>query len=451
MYFINSGDIIIPMMEAFRIRGGRVLEGEISVQGSKNAATKLVAATLLTSHQCVLKGLPDIRDVNVMLAILEKMGARIKREEGVVAIDNSNIDPNKMPADMVRELRSSVVFIGPLLGRFGEVRMPYPGGDKIGARGLDTHFNVFSDLGYEVIAEEGYFTIRKTPKVPIVRKVVLDEFSVTASENLLMAASLLPYKIEVSILATEPHIENLVEFLNKMGADIHLLPNHRAIITGRTALYGAEHEVVRDYIEAGTFIVTALCAGGALRIHDFPLSHLELFLQKLKRFGADFTIEDQRTVFVRKARQLFMPKMQMMIYPGVPTDLQSPIGVLATQTQGSTIVHDPLYERRLSYLKELQKMGAKVNIMDDHRAEVIGPTKLRGVTIRGEDIRGGMSLIIAGLIAEGETILENAYQVDRGYERIEERLRSLGADIERINYEAPLNTVDASQISNFKF
>ncbi|MDX1608343.1 MAG: UDP-N-acetylglucosamine 1-carboxyvinyltransferase [Candidatus Spechtbacterales bacterium] len=420
------------MTESFRIRGGNTLEGDTFVQGSKNAATKLIAATLLTSDTCRLKNVPKIRDVQVMLEILEEMGAQVKIGDNIVEIKNSSIDPSKLPYEKVIKLRSSVVLIGPMLARFGEVKMPYPGGDKIGARSLDTHFNIFLDLGYEVKAGESLFSIKKTSRVPAIRKIILDEFSVTATENFLMACSRMPHQIEASIVAQEPHIQNLSEFLNKMGANVQILPGNVIRIKGSQRLHGAEIDVVRDYIEAGTFVIAGLLSGRTLRVHNFPVNHLELFLQKLIRGGALIKIEDPQTVTIKGSTNIVLPKIQTMIYPGVPTDLQSPIGILATQTPGITIIHDPLYEGRLKYLRELQKMGAQVKIKDVHRAEVYGPTKLKGATIKGEDIRGGMALIIAGLIAEGDTILENTYQVDRGYEKIDERLRSLGADIKRI-------------------
>ena len=419
-------------MESFRIQGGNKLKGDIYVQGSKNAATKLIAATLLTKEKCRLNNVPRIRAVQVMLEILEDMGAEINVDKEGVVIENRLIDPERLPYEKVMKLRSSVVLIGPMLARFGEVKMPYPGGDKIGARSLDTHFNIFSDLGYEVKAGKDIFSIKKTEQVPLVKKIILDEFSVTATENFLMACSAIPDEIEASITAHEPHIQNLADLLNQMGAYIRLLPGNIIKIKGTEKLQGAEIDVVPDYIEAGTFVIAGLLAGDRLRIHNFPVSHLELFLQKLMRGGAQIHIEDEATVTVKGSMNIVLPKIQAMIYPGIPTDLQSPIGILATQTPGVTIIHDPLYEGRLKYLKELQKMGAKVKIKDVHRAEVYGPAQLAGATIKGEDIRGGMALIIAGLIAKGETILENTYQVDRGYEKIDERLRNLGADIQRI-------------------
>ncbi|MEX2144776.1 MAG: UDP-N-acetylglucosamine 1-carboxyvinyltransferase [Candidatus Spechtbacterales bacterium] len=417
--------------KSFLIKGGKKLAGEISVQGSKNAATKLIAATILSSGPCELSNVPGIKDVEVMLEILEDMGAKVSVDGSLVRIDNSLLDVSRLPFPKISKLRSSVVLIGPLLARFGEVNMPYPGGDKIGSRGLDTHFNAFLDLDCRMEIGEKSFSVKKPKSTKSAYKVVLDEFSVTATENILMYASSLPARTEIYIAAEEPHIFNLISFLNKLGADISCPVSHRIIVNGTQNMRGVEHAIIADYIEAGTFTVLSALAGRDILIVNYPHEDLELFTHKLKRAGVimEFGRDSLR---VMGADKINLPKIQTMIHPGIPTDLQSPIGVLATQSIGETLLHDPLYEKRLEYLKELQKMGADIEILDPHRAIVRGPVKLKGATIEGADIRGGMSLIIAGLIADGETILNNTYQVDRGYEKIEYRLNSLGAEIKRI-------------------
>lgn len=426
--------MIRTMAEAFIIKGGNKLNGEVHVQGSKNAATKLIAATLLTKKPCKLLGVPNLKDVDVMLNILEQMGANVERKGNIVRVTAKNIDPKKLPFTEVKKLRASIVLLGPLLARFGYVKFPYPGGDKIGSRTLSTHFNAFSDLGFIVRKHKDYFTIKAPDKRAYskVKKLVLDEFSVTATENILMYASSVPHRIQISIVAEEPHIQNLVELLRKMGAKIQVFPRHQISIYGSKKLSGVTCRVIPDYIEAGTFVAAALVAGNNVKIHNFPIKDLELFLLKLQRCGANIKFLGSKTVQVTTSPKFRLTKVQTMIHPGIPTDLQSQLGVLATQSPGKTLIHDTLYEDRLDYLKRLQKMGAKVKILDPHRAEVFGPTKLKGAEIEGKDIRGGMSLIIAGLIASGETVINNAYQVDRGYENIDERLRALGADIKRL-------------------
>ncbi|MEX2008295.1 MAG: UDP-N-acetylglucosamine 1-carboxyvinyltransferase [Candidatus Spechtbacterales bacterium] len=420
-------------MDSFVINGGNELKGEITVKGSKNAATKLIAATLLTEETCTLIGLPDIADVSVMLEILEEMGATLEREGEETRITNADIDPKKLPHDKVRKLRSSIVLAGPLLARFGEVTLAYPGGDKIGARPVDTHLHAFADLGCDVSKREDTFTIRAPKEGAAAEKVVLDEFSVTATENIMMFAASRARPLHIAVAANEPHIQDLALFLSQMGAQVELLPFHRIVVTGVDSRAGARHAVRPDYIEAGTFVAAVLAIGGDVRIANFPTEDLELFLHALVQRGANITVENARTVRVQTSPNLALGRIQTMIYPGIPTDLQAPLGVLATQSNGTTFIHDPMYEGRLRYLSVLADMGATVNMLDVHRAEVTGPTKLKGIDVHGEDIRSAMSFIIAGLAAEGTTTIHDAYPVERGYEAIDERLRALGADIQRVS------------------
>lgn len=419
-------------MDSFRIRGGNELRGTIAVCGSKNAATKLIAATLLTTEPCELVGLPRIKDVEAMLGILASMGADIQVKGSSTRITSANVDPTRLPSEAVSQMRSSMVLAGPLLARFGNVTMPYPGGDQIGARSISTHLNAFSDLGYRVSESNGTFTIERPRDIAEVRTVILDEFSVTATENILMLAAGTASELRIAVAAEEPHVQDVMIFLNSMGAVVEALPRHHIRVKGQASLTGARHEVRPDYIEAGTLVAAVLAIGGNVTITNFPTEDLELFLHQLKRKGANITIEDTRTVRVETSPNLKLDTIQTMIHPGIPTDLQSPLGVLATQTNGTTLLHDPLYEGRLSYLEGLKKMGAQVTILNKHEARIEGPTKLKGAELKGGDIRGCMSMIIAGLVAEGTTTIKNAFQVDRGYERIDERLRALGADIERI-------------------
>jgi len=358
--------------KSFLIKGGNKLSGVIEVQGSKNAATKLIAATLLTSESCELSNVPIIKDVEVMLGILQDMGSKIENAGNSICINNSDADIAKLPVDKISKLRSSVVLVGPLLARFGEVEMPYPGGDKIGNRGLETHFNAFYDMGCVITIGDERFSIKKPKDVADSYRVVLDEFSVTATENILMYASSLPARTELYIAAEEPHIENLISFLNKIGADISGPTSHRIIINGTSNLSGAEQEVISDYIEAGTFAVLSALAGGSVLIKNYPHRDLELFTHKLKRSGVNMEKTSEDSLRITGTNNFYLPKIQTMIHPGVPTDLQSPIGVLATQSRGETLLHDTLYEKRLEYLKELQKMGADVQILDPHRAIVRG-------------------------------------------------------------------------------
>lgn len=427
----DNRDTMIQNQASFRIEGGAPLHGDIAVQGGKNAALKLIAACLLTSERCVLSNVPDIEDVRSMLRIIEAMGGEVTREGSTVAITAASIDPALLPAEEAKKVRASVVFAGPLVARFGSVTLPYPGGDNIGNRSVGTHLDAFESMGCSIERSEDSFTITRT-KAPLPSRVVLNEFSVTATENMIMFAAAQETPVEIMLAAQEPHIQNLMEMVTAMGASAELLPRNIIRVSGSKNLRGAEITVRADYIEAGTFVAMALAVGGEVRITNCPISDMAAILHLVERAGATLEYESESVLVVRGKQSLRLGRIQTMIYPGFPTDLQAPFGVLATQCEGTTLIHDPLFEGRLQYLKGLEKMGATVRILDPHRAEVDGPTSLSGVELMGEDIRGAMSFIIAGMVASGTTILHNAYQADRGYERIEQRLSALGAHIERI-------------------
>jgi len=418
---------------SFRIEGGRKLEGDIFVQGGKNAALPLIAATLLTKEECCLQNVPDIEDVRKMLDIVEKMGASVERQGNTVFIQSKDIDPSNLPVQEAQQIRASIVLLGPLLSRFSEVTLPYPGGDKIGKRPIDTHLDAFEDIGCEVKRDTDHFSIRCVQECDMPSEIVLNDFSVTATENIIMFAAYHRKTIDLITAAEEPSVQNLCEMLRGMGAHIQVLPYHRLRITGSNALHATTVRTKPDYIEAGTFVAMVLAVGGDVRIKNFPTQDLKLLLHLLKRRKARIQEEGDDCVRVQTTDSLYLGKIQTMIYPGFPTDLQSPFGTLATQLEGKTVIHDPLFEGRLEYLQQLEQMGAKVHIIDDHRAEIEGPTQLYGTTLEGKDIRGAMSFIIAGMAAEGVTVLKNAYQVDRGYENIEKRLQSLGARVERLS------------------
>ena len=417
-------------MSSFRIEGGAKIMGDIQVQGSKNAALPLIAATLLTQEKCVIHNIPDIEDIRIMLGMLEKIGATVERSDHTLSIQNNTIDITQLPKEDAKKFRASVLFVGPLLARFGAVSLPYPGGDPIGRRSIDTHLDAFIDLGCEVERNQEGFTITYTG-TSLPREVILNDFSVTATENVMMFLAGQTHAIDVFMVAQEPSVQNLQAMLSSMGATIQTFPYHHISVQGQDVLRGANIATFSDPIEAGTFVAMTLTVGGDVRILNFPTNDLRLVLHLIKHRGGNITQESDSIIRVQTSPNLVLKKIQTMIYPGFPTDLQAPFGTLATQTQGATIIHDPLFEGRLKYLKGLEKMGANIRIIDDHRAEIIGGTELKGAVLEGEDIRGSMSFIIAGMAATGTTILKNAIQVDRGYERIEERLNALGGHIER--------------------
>jgi len=434
------------MAEKLLIKGGRPLRGEVEIRGAKNAALPILCATLLTKEPCVIDNIPVIEDVLKMIKILEGLGAKIswlgKRK---IKIQCSQINPKRLPCEIVGYFRGSILILGPLLGRFNLVKMPPPGGCLIGARPLDAHFDALSQVGVKIGLKDKSYEFQKDPKFQFPEKsitgeklenaaeVILREFSVTATENILLFSSLLRKKIIIKIADQDYQVKELSRVLRKMGVGIKEKGTHALEIVGPKNIKGFEHTIMADPIETGTFIVAALATKGEVLIKNAELSFLSLFLKRLKDFGANFEVLGKNLIKIYPSHKLRMDKIQSLPYPGVHSDLQPELGVLATQTKGPTLIHDPLFEGRLKYLEELNKMGADIIFCDPHRAIVNGPTVLRGITIPTPDLRAGAALIIAGLVAKGQTIIENVYQIDRGYERIEERLQGLGADIKRIN------------------
>jgi UDP-N-acetylglucosamine 1-carboxyvinyltransferase len=419
------------MAEKFVIHGGKKLKGEIEVRGAKNVAFPVLAACLLTKKECTISNVPLIEDVFRMVEILKSMGVEISWPgERILKINAANFNPDKAKEEIISLFRGSVLLFGPLLARFGQVRSPKPGGCVIGARPIDTHLDGFAQLGAKINHQGKYYTL--TIKDKKAGQVVLNEFSVTATENLMIYASSLPGKTVIRIADQDYQVQELAKFLRKMGAKIEMTNPHEITIEGKKQLKGTNFSLIYDPIEAGTFIVMAAAAKGDVLVKNVPIDYLVLPLKKLKEFGVPCVI-GKNSVRVLPWKNLKIDKIQSLPYPGIPSDLQSAFGVLATQAKGHILIHDPLYEGRLKYLEEINKMGADIFFADPHRAIINGPTQLFGQELGSFDLRGGAALIIAGLIAKGKTVINNIYQIDRGYEKIEERLQKLGADIKRTN------------------
>lgn len=418
-------------MGSFEIIGGKKLKGEITVQGSKNAATPILAATLLTREKCVISNIPLIEDVFKMLEILNSLGSEIewigKRK---ISIKNHSINPEKIDFKLVKTIRSSILFFGSLAARFDNFRIYHPGGCKIGIRPMDTHFEALKKMGVGVNSKGKTYEILARKRKPA--KIVLKEFSVTGTENAMILAASLPGKTVIKIAACEPHVVDLGKFLMAMGAKIQGLGTHTLEITGTKKLRGVKHEIIPDANEAATFLIMGVATGSPLQVKNAIENHLDLVLEKLREFGADFKISKKRITVIPAKRLKAVSKVDTRTYPGIPTDVQAPFGVLATQALGKTLVHDSLYEGRFNYIEEIRKMGARAQVLDVHRALITGPTKLKGREIKSFDLRSGAALIIAALLAQGKTLINDIYQVDRGYEKIEERLQKLGARIRRI-------------------
>ncbi len=418
-------------MEAFKISGGKKLSGSIPVYGSKNATTPILAATLLTKETCVLSNLPLIEDVFRMIEILQSMGAKVEwRGKRTIAITNDDIDPEKMDVEKVKKIRSSILLFGSLAARFDRFSLYHPGGCVIGARPVGTHFDALEKLRLRIIQKDKRYEVDARKRKA--GKVVLREMSVTATENAMMLAAGMPGKTILKIAATEPHVEDLGHFLIAMGAKIDGLGTHTLEITGTKHLHGATHTIIPDANEAATFLILGVATRSEITVRDVREDHLDLVLEKLREFGAEFRIRKNSITLLPAGELHSVEKIDTRTYPGVPSDVQAPFGVLATQVAGETLLFDTMFEGRFHYIPELLKMGAKATVLNPHQVIIRGKTKLRGTTIKSYDLRAGVSLIIAALVASGKTTIEDIYQVDRGYERIEERLRAIGADIQRV-------------------
>lgn len=410
------------------------MRGEITVSGSKNATTPILAATLLTEETCVISNLPLIEDVFRMIEILESMGALIEwRGKRTVAITTRDIDPSKIDIEAVKKIRSSILLLGSLSARFAKFTFHHPGGCVIGARPVGTHFDALQKMGIDIKSDGKVYRVDASKRHSA--EIILKEFSVTATENAMMLAASMPGKTIIKIAATEPHVEDLGKFLIALGAKIKGLGTHTLEIIGSGTLRGAKHTIIPDHNEAGTFLILGVATGSPITVKNAREEHLDIVLEKLREFGADFVIE-KNTITVVPAKKLkAIVKLDTRTYPGIPTDVQAPFGVLASQAVGDTLLFDTIFEGRFNYVSELIKMGARATVLNPHQVIVNGKTPLRGTLIKSFDLRAGAALIIAALCASGKTVIEDIYQVDRGYERIEERLQKIGARIKRVTVE----------------
>lgn len=405
----------------------------------KNAATKLVAACLLTREECVLRNMPRVRDVLRMVELVESLGAEVHWEDPhTLRIRAQNISSTALDRATVKSMRSSIALMGPLLARLHEIELPEPGGDNIGRRPLDTVLFGLESLGATVLRTDQSFILRARKLKPAT--IILPEFSVSATENILMAAALTPERTVVKLAAMEPSVQELMEFLNQMGAVVKEIGTHTISIFGNPELRGADHTVAPDNLEVGTFAVAAAATRGNLEIGPVVPEHIESVVEKLRAIGVPVELIGERAensarslarLQVGPAKQLRAFKLQTMPFPGFPTDLQAPFSVLATQCDGTSLIHDPLFEGRMGHINEMVKMGANATICDPHRVLITGPTPLVGREMPSLDIRAGATLVLAGLVASGETVIHDAEILDRGYEDLAERLAALGADVVR--------------------
>jgi UDP-N-acetylglucosamine 1-carboxyvinyltransferase len=423
-------------MGTFLVEGGRRLSGRIRPAGNKNAALPCLAATVLASEAVILDNVPRIRDVETFLQIIESLGATVSwTGANQVTVDASCIREDPVDVELARKIRASVLLAGPLLARFGHVELPPPGGDVIGRRRMDTHFLAFEALG-ATLSLNGGFSIKAEKLVGT--DFFLDEPSVTGSENAIMAAVLAEGVSTIRNAAAEPHVQDLCNLLNLMGARISGIGTHHLTIEGVGELNGAHFRVGADHIETGSFIGLAAVTGSDITIEGAPVEHLDSTLIGFRRLGIDCEIdgEDLHVYGSREHRvqqDAFgaVPKIDDGPWPAFPADLTSIALVAATQCQGTVLIHEKMFESRMYFTDKLVGLGASIILCDPHRAVVVGPSPLRGGVVESPDIRAGMALLIAALGAEGSSTIHNIRQIERGYERIDERLIGLGASIIR--------------------
>ncbi|HWH31069.1 MAG TPA: UDP-N-acetylglucosamine 1-carboxyvinyltransferase [Egibacteraceae bacterium] len=414
-------------MDAFVARGGGPLHGTVRVSGAKNSALKLVAAALLAPGQAVIRNVPDIADMRVMAQVLEHLGVAVRTEPGQYTLDVPDDIGDATPEHLVRMLRASIIVLGPLLARRGHARLAMPGGCNLGNRSIDMHLSGLQQMGAEIVYGADYVEAW----APRLRgaDIELPFASVGATENLLMAAVTAEGTTRLSNVAREPEIADLAAYLSAMGARIEGAGSPEIVIHGVPALHAADHTVVPDRIEAGTFAVAAALTGGEIRVEEAVAGHLRLPLEKLRAIGAEVD-EEERAFTVRGGGRLKGADVVTLPYPGFPTDLQPQFLVLLARAHGTSIVTENVFDGRFSILDELRRLGADVS-MEGHHAMIRGPRALSGTTVRATDLRAGAALVLAGLVAGGETVVTDPYHVDRGYEDFAGKLRALGADVER--------------------
>jgi UDP-N-acetylglucosamine 1-carboxyvinyltransferase len=420
--------------ESIRIEGGRALRGEVPISGSKNAALKLLAAATLTGERCRFTNVPEIADVALMAEVLSDLGVVVDHPEpNTYEVSAGDVDWLFVPLEAAAQMRASFILLGPLLARFGRVIISNPGGDRIGRRPVDLHVEAMKALGAEVEYRNGYYFAQAPGRL----RGGLVEFphvTVMGTENAMLAATLADGHTTIRPAAREPEVDDLIRFLQAMGADVERTAPDTIEIEGRRRLRGASHHTIADRIEAGTFAVAAAITGGEVTLRGAPSDHLSAFLNVLEDIGIAVSAQGD-SITVRGGADIgaySAADIETAAYPGLATDLQPPTSVLLTQARGSSLVHETIYEDRLEWLTDLGSMGAQVEIKDTHHAVITGPTRLHGTEVEMGDLRAGASLILGALAAEGQSTISGVHHVRRGYEDIERKLLNIGARIEQV-------------------
>ena len=427
-------------MYEYEIEGGFPIKGTIRASGNKNAALPCIAAALLTDKSVVLRNVPEIEDTGVMLNILQSFGAKVKKlDTNTWQIDAVDITRSDIPAELSKKIRASILFAGPLVARTGKAIMPPPGGDVIGRRRLDTHFLALEELGARVSADRKFeFTANKLKGA----EIFLDETSVTATENAVMAAVLAEGHTEITNAASEPHVQDLCNMLNRMGAKISGVGSNILQIDGVEKLGGCDFTIGPDFMEIGSYIGLAAATHGSITITGIREKDMRPLRIAYSKLGIKWDIEGE-TLTVSENQDLkvntdlggMIPKIDDSPWPGFPPDLTSIMTVIATQVEGTVLIFEKMFESRMFFVDKLISMGARITLCDPHRAVVTGPSSLHGDHLVSPDVRAGMAMVIAAMAARGTSRISNVYQIERGYEHLVERLQSLGGHIQRVNVD----------------
>ena len=425
--------------QAFRVTGGRPLRGKVQISGSKNAALKMLAAATLTGERCRFTNVPEIEDVRVMADVLRDLGVVVDHPApNTYEVAAGDVEWLFVPLEAAAKMRASFILLGPLLARFGRVIMSNPGGDRIGRRPVNLHVDAMRALGADIEYRNGYYFARSNGRLRG-SEINFPKVTVMGTENAILGAALAEGRTVIHPAAQEPEIDDLILLLQKMGAEIERTTPDTIVINGQRRLRGAEHHVLPDRIETGTFLVAAAVTGGEVTLEGAPCDHLGAFLDVITDIGVPVACGRDRieiscsgdAVGAFKARNI-----DTAPYPGFATDLQSPTSVLLTQANGTSRLHEAIFEDRLEWLAELRRMGAQVDLLDEHHAQIRGPVQLHGAEVEMGDLRAGASLILAALAADGTSTIHGAHHVRRGYENIEGKFLDLGAQIELVAEEA---------------
>lgn len=418
-------------MPKFIINGPAKLSGEIRVRGAKNLALKVIPATILSSEKMIISDLPKIEDIDKSLQLISELGFSLTVNKNKTIIEAKNAKTTELPAKLADKFRTSIMFVGPLLARFKKVKFPHPGGCVIGAGGrpIDLFLDGFLAFGAELKISDQFYEI--SAKKLKACEFFFPKISVTGTESLMMTACLIEGKTVLKNCAMEPEVKYLADFLNRCGAKISGAGSPTITIIGVKKLKGGEIKIMPDRIETGSFAIMAAATNSEITIKNCNPEHIQALLTIFKKIGVNFDV-GSNYLKIKKSSNIKPYSIQTHEYPGFPTDLQSPYAVLMTQVKGNSLIHESIYDRRLIWTDMLSQMGANVTMCDPHRVLISGPSKLYGKKLISPDIRAGIGLVIAALIAEGRTEIDNIYQIDRGYENIDERLRKLGVDIVRV-------------------